>query len=146
MRYSRNHFRVYLVFLVARPSHVLSKIITLSSFPICRGLNVDHKSWRVHNYQQKTVLAASYIMGSIGCRTPQEVQPKHFYRRVSPTKVLTFEELYPLLPRGCLVSGEGPINLSKRIDTNEDGWVTLNEFNEFVLERRAKLKKGSQSQ
>jgi len=100
------------------------------------ALDVDHKTWRAHNFHTKTVRAAADIMGSIGCRTPSEIGPENFYRRVSGTKVLTYAELYPLLPPGSLLSGDGPVCIGSRMDKNADGRVTIEEFKRYVRSQR----------
>jgi len=101
-----------------------------------KGLDIDHKSYRVHKFQTRTVRAAQDILGSMGCEKKTDLKPEMFYRRTSATTALTYSEMYPLLPEGCLLSGEGPVCLGALIDENRDGRVTIQEFKRFVLDKR----------
>ena len=85
----------------------------------------------MQNFQQKTVRAAADIMGSIGSPSPQEIDPRKVYRRVSVNSVLTFHELYPLLEEGSLLNAEGKVCLPS-VDRNMDGIVSVQEFRDFV--------------
>lgn len=58
------------------------------------GLNVEDKSVRVYNFHKKTVDAFVEILGAAGIKSPNELRKSQFYRRISPTEVKTFEELY----------------------------------------------------
>lgn len=61
------------------------------------GLVVGDKAERVLRYHQKTVHAALEIVGAIGLESASQVEAKHIFRRVSSTKVLSYEQQYPLI-------------------------------------------------
>lgn len=61
------------------------------------GLVVGDKAERVLRYHQKTEHAALEIVGAIGLESASQVEAKHIFRRVSSTKVLSYEQQYPLI-------------------------------------------------
>lgn len=58
------------------------------------GLVVADKAARVRNFQHNTVKAFGELLAASGLRTPSEVRPWHILRRVSPTEVRHYGELY----------------------------------------------------
>ncbi len=73
-----------------------------------KGLVVGDKAKRVHQFHAKTVASAYELLGAAGLEHPKDLQPYHIYRRVSPTDVRSFADIYPLLQRESLVDGEAP--------------------------------------
>ncbi|OQQ14428.1 FMN-binding glutamate synthase family protein [Streptomyces sp. M41(2017)] len=74
-----------------------------------RALDVADKSERVHRYQRATVRSASQIMAAMGVRDPGELTPHHLLRRIGPTTVRTYAELYEWLAPGVLLA-EPPLS------------------------------------
>jgi hypothetical protein len=60
---------------------------------------------RVKNFHAATLHALSEPLAAAGLDHPSEFMPAHFSRRVSPSEVLSFDELYPALRPGELVDG-----------------------------------------
>lgn len=58
------------------------------------GLDVEDKSIRVFQFHKKTIEAFVEILGAAGVKYPSELKKSQFYRRISPTEIKTFEELY----------------------------------------------------
>jgi len=61
------------------------------------GLNVTDKKQRVAHFQKETVKAFQEILGAMGLDHPQKIKRSHILRRVSSIKIMTYEEIYPLL-------------------------------------------------
>ena len=96
--------------------------ITTQDKELMQGLDVESKSVRVYNYHAKTVEYALDIIGAMGLSSPNEVQPAHVYKRVDVDKTSSFAEIYPLVPEGCLLRGEGP----KALQAYWDRGVAMN--------------------
>lgn len=71
--------------------------VTSQEPALMAGLVVEDKSERVLRYQRKTVEAALEIVGAIGLSSPKQIEAKHIFKRVSSTKVLSYEQQYPTI-------------------------------------------------
>jgi glutamate synthase domain-containing protein 2 len=69
-----------------------------------RALDVADKAERVRRYQRATVHSASLIMAAMGVRDPGELTPHRLLRRVGPTTVRSYAELYEWLAPGVLLA------------------------------------------
>jgi glutamate synthase domain-containing protein 2 len=69
-----------------------------------RALVVDDKWVRVKNFHAATLHALSELVAAAGLDHPSEFMPAHFSRRVSPREVVSFDELYPALRPGELLT------------------------------------------
>ncbi len=70
-----------------------------------RALVVEDKVSRVANFHRSTLHALTELIAAAGIEHPKELRPVHFSRRVSPTEVRTFDQLYPMLHPGELIAG-----------------------------------------
>jgi glutamate synthase domain-containing protein 2 len=70
-----------------------------------KGLVVDDKKIRVANYHKNTVESFVELMGAAGIGHPDQIDRSHVYRRVFMNLVKTYEEIYPVIPDGCLLHG-----------------------------------------
>ena len=70
---------------------------------LVRGLVVSDKVPRVANYQADTVHAFLELLGAAGLSSVNELSPGHIMRRVSPTEVRSYAEIYDFLEPGELV-------------------------------------------
>jgi glutamate synthase domain-containing protein 2 len=70
-----------------------------------RALDVADKAERVRRYQRATVRSASRIMAAMGARDPGGLTPHRLLRRVGPTAVRSYAELYEWLAPGVLLDG-----------------------------------------
>jgi glutamate synthase domain-containing protein 2 len=68
-----------------------------------RALDVADKSERVEQFQRATVRSATQIMASIGVHDPDELHPHMLRRRVTPTEMRSYAELYEWLRPGELL-------------------------------------------
>lgn len=73
-----------------------------------RGLVVSDKAKRVANFQRKTVHAAAELIASAGLRHTRELNRTHIYRRVSQEHVRRFDQIFPYLKHGALLSSDLP--------------------------------------
>jgi glutamate synthase domain-containing protein 2 len=71
-----------------------------------RALVVDDKWVRVKNFHAATLQALSEFVAAAGLDHPNQFMPAHFCRRVSAQEVATYEDLYPTLKPGELLSGD----------------------------------------
>lgn len=61
------------------------------------GLVVSDKYKRVANFQKHTVEAVAEILAAAGIDSTEKLKRSHIFRRVSPTIIKTYEELYPTI-------------------------------------------------
>jgi glutamate synthase domain-containing protein 2 len=73
---------------------------------LVRGLDIDDKRERVRRYHHATVHAAMEILGAAGLSSFAELGPEHVLRRVSPTRLASYAEVYDYLRPGDLFSGQ----------------------------------------
>jgi glutamate synthase domain-containing protein 2 len=70
-----------------------------------RALVVPDKLQRVANFHGATMQSLIELTAAAGLNHPSEFAPEHFSRRVSPSEVMTFRQLYPPLEPGELLRG-----------------------------------------
>jgi glutamate synthase domain-containing protein 2 len=70
-----------------------------------RALVVPDKLQRVANFHASTMRSLIELTAAAGLDHPSEFAPEHFSRRVSPSEVMTFRQLYPPLAPGELLRG-----------------------------------------
>jgi len=76
-----------------------------------KGLVVEDKKVRVANYHKNTIESFVELLGAAGLQHPDQVNRSHVYRRVFMNLVKTYEEIYPVIPDGCLLDGgDAPID------------------------------------
>ncbi len=81
---------------------------------LMRGLVVQDKAPRVANFQRETVESLMELLAAAGVEHPDDLRPDHVHRRVSPTEVRHYGELYEFLEPDVLVDGHA-----------EGAWKTL---------------------
>jgi glutamate synthase domain-containing protein 2 len=70
-----------------------------------RGIVVDDKAARVCQFHENTLAALADLIGAAGLESPNELRPMHILRRISPSEVRTFADVYPFLEPGELLAG-----------------------------------------
>jgi len=75
---------------------------------LVRGLDVVGKTPRVFNYHRNTVNSLLEILGAAGLSHPDQLQPRHIQRRVSPTEVQDYSQIYQYFEPGALLSSSPP--------------------------------------
>jgi glutamate synthase domain-containing protein 2 len=69
-----------------------------------RALDVADKSVRVRQYHEATVRQAVQLMATLGAGDPRELNPHMLRKKVSPTLVSSYAELYEWLQPGQLLA------------------------------------------
>lgn len=66
---------------------------------------VPDKAERVYNFHRNTLDALAQVVAAAGLDHPNQLKPIHISRRVSPTSVLSYEDLYDYLEPNELLEG-----------------------------------------
>jgi len=77
---------------------------------LMKGLVPEQKSDRVANFHKETIQSLSEMLGALGLRSPEELQPWHVLHRTTPTQTKHYGELYDFLDPGELLSEPLPID------------------------------------
>ncbi|HYQ18518.1 MAG TPA: FMN-binding glutamate synthase family protein [Polyangiaceae bacterium] len=80
---------------------------------LVRGLVVEDKAVRVRNYQHNAVRALVELLAAGGMSSPTELRPWHILRRVSPTEVHHYGEMYEYLEEGALLGDVVPKSFAR---------------------------------
>src|SRR5258708_38705136 len=70
-----------------------------------RALVVPDKAERVRHFHRSTLSALGALVGAAGLGHPDELRPMHILKRLSPSTVQSFAEVYPRLAGGELLVG-----------------------------------------
>ena len=70
-----------------------------------RALVVPDKLQRVANFHASTMQSLVELTAAAGLNHPNEFRPHHLSRRISPSEVKTYAQLYPQLEPGALLKG-----------------------------------------
>lgn len=73
---------------------------------LVKGLVVSDKKQRVANFHRETLKSFIELMSASGIDNPDLINRSFIYSRISPDKVRRFDELYPYISEGCLLSEE----------------------------------------
>ena len=68
------------------------------------GLDVNDKKVRVANYQIETIHGFVELLAAAGIENHAEINRTHVYRRVSMNQTKRYDEIYPTVITGCLLS------------------------------------------
>jgi glutamate synthase domain-containing protein 2 len=81
-----------------------------------KGLVVEDKTVRVANFHKNTVESFVELIGAAGLDHPEKINRSHVYRRVFMNMVKTYDEIYPLIPEGCLlINGDVPFDYEEHL-------------------------------
>ena len=70
-----------------------------------RALVVPDKAERVRRFHDNTLAALAELVGAAGLAHPDELRSMHILKRLSPSEVKSFAEIYPALAPGALLAG-----------------------------------------
>ncbi len=73
---------------------------------LVKGLDVTDKKVRVANYHKETVKVFVELMAAAGINHPDQINRSHVYQRVEQHTSRSYQELYPYITEGCLLSEE----------------------------------------
>ena len=66
---------------------------------------VPEKSHRVYHFHHSTLETLAEVVAAVGLNHPSELHPHHISKRISQNEVKTYDQLYPTLSPGELLSG-----------------------------------------
>ena len=90
--------------------------ITTQDKHLMAGLVVDQKAPRIRNFHEETVKALGELLAASGQEHPEEMTRDDIYHRVGSSKILRFDELYPPLEPGCMLTGNTPAEYQQYVD------------------------------
>lgn len=70
-----------------------------------RAVVVDERKHGVANYHAQNIQSFLDLTGAMGLSSPDELTPRHVWRRTADEVNRTYEDLYPFLRRGQLLDG-----------------------------------------
>jgi glutamate synthase-like protein len=80
---------------------------------LAKGLSVSDKSERVYRYHQATIESFLELLASAGLTHPQQLTPGHIKTRGEHDEVVGLGDIYPVVDRGALLSGDVPERYAK---------------------------------
>lgn len=81
-----------------------------------RALVVPEKSERVYQFHASTMDALAELVAAMGLNHPGQILPYHMYRRISPERIASYAELFPVLEPGELIKNAAATPLAKEWD------------------------------
>lgn len=75
---------------------------------LVRGLDVTDKFERVYRFHQKTIHALMDILSSTGHTSPASLNRTHIFRRVDQSCVKRYDEIFPIIKKGCFLGDDIP--------------------------------------
>ncbi len=82
--------------------------ITSQRPDLVKGLAVSDKRQRIANFHQETVKSVAEILAATGLSATQELTRKHVFRRISQTQISHYQDIYPSIATGSLLSEPFP--------------------------------------
>lgn len=70
---------------------------------LMKGLVVADKKVRVANYHEETIKSFVELLGAAGLDDPDLINRSHIYKRTVSKNAVRYDELYPYIPKGCLL-------------------------------------------
>jgi glutamate synthase domain-containing protein 2 len=70
-----------------------------------KALVVPDKAERVRRFHDQTLIALAELVAAAGLEHPRELTPLHILKRMSPSEVKAFADIYPFLEPGELIAG-----------------------------------------
>ncbi len=70
-----------------------------------RGLKPDVKKHRVRNFQHATVMEFNRLIASMGLESPDQLRPNMLMRRIDPTSIRSYADIYYQAQPGELIDG-----------------------------------------
>ena len=82
---------------------------------LAAGLVVEDKRKRVAAFHRESVRSFAELLGTMGLTESHELRPWHLMRRVSPTEVRHYGELYRYLRNGELLGEDPPVEYARAL-------------------------------
>jgi glutamate synthase domain-containing protein 2 len=94
-----------------------------------RGLDVDNKAPRVHNFHDATLESLREVLGAAGLERPEDLTPAHVRRQISEVESLTYGQIYHYLRPNAFNTGHVPEYYAKIWEL-----ASANEFGDLLIE------------
>ncbi|MFV1981263.1 MAG: glutamate synthase-related protein, partial [Rhodothermia bacterium] len=69
-----------------------------------KALDVEYKAARVANYHEAMIENLMELVAAAGLEHLEQLRPRHINRRVNGTEIRNYEQLYPRVTNGCLLT------------------------------------------
>lgn len=79
---------------------------------LVKGLNIPDKAIRVHNFHHETVKSFFEVLGATGLSKPSEIMRWHIVRRVSPSLIQNYSQIFPHVDPRALIEGNIPAHIA----------------------------------
>ena len=73
---------------------------------LMKGLVVEDKAIRASNYHEQTIHSFLELIAASGLSSPHDIKRKHINKRIGMNNVAKYNEIYPYLKAGCLLSSK----------------------------------------
>ena len=83
---------------------------------LVKGLHVGNKTDRVAHYHKETVEAFVELLAAAGLEHPDQVNRSHIYRNENQTIISRYDESYPYIGRGSLLTAPYPEHFAQYMD------------------------------
>ena len=91
---------------------------------LANGLDITDKSERVYRFHHKTIHALMDILSSTGHVSTSELNRTHIFRRVDQAHVARYDEIFPLVKTGCLLTNDIPERFKLHVqEANSDSFM-----------------------
>jgi len=71
---------------------------------LMKGLVVEDKASRTANFHEETIHSFLEMIAASGLHSPSDIKRKHINKRAGISKVVKYDEMYPEMEPGCLLS------------------------------------------
>lgn len=82
--------------------------ITSQQPRLIKGLDIEDKRHRVASFHQETINSTAEIIAAAGLTSTQQLNRKYIFRRISQTQISHYQDIYPPLQTGSLLSAPCP--------------------------------------
>ena len=73
---------------------------------LMRGLVVEDKKTRVAHFHRETVKSFVELQAASGFKNRDQINRSSVYRRIDNKSAKRYDEIYPYIPKGCLLEQE----------------------------------------
>jgi len=80
---------------------------------LAAGLVVADKKLRVYEFHRATIESFVELLGAAGLERPEDLRPWHIYRRISPTEVRHYAQIYPPVEPESIVGDAPPLGYAR---------------------------------
>ncbi len=82
--------------------------VTTQNKRLYKNLVVEEKKIRVYNFHKNTIKNYLEVLGAMGLDFPEDIHPRLLMRRISDSKIHSYNTIYKMLDEDCLAKGEVP--------------------------------------